>query len=204
MSVNTYQTSYHLLREGLRAALVDAVHSAHTGEGIGAVPCRAGATLELLLAAHRVDRRGRCRSCRRPGWLGRRRRICMVYEQAHFWLHQPFEVVLRHLAAELHVTPPSLDETDDETDPQATDVLPRISSDPSTGRLPTPAVTPSPSDFPREWRSDPDHGGVGEPCPDRPRPRRGPPRHASSPPEPGPTPPALISDAADIGARCPA
>ncbi|HEY6423750.1 MAG TPA: hypothetical protein VIY28_10985 [Pseudonocardiaceae bacterium] len=67
-------TSYGQLQVMLRDVLLDVVGSAHRMHGIGRVGCGACAGLYALLTAHPVDGRGRCWSCRRPGWLGRRRR----------------------------------------------------------------------------------------------------------------------------------
>jgi hypothetical protein len=98
------QTSYDLVCQLLRGFLRDAVQSARDGRGeVGSVACRATATLYGLLLDHPVDRRGRCRSCRRPGEvLGWRRRRCRVHRQAHFHLHHPDDAFfLGHLVRTL-------------------------------------------------------------------------------------------------------
>jgi hypothetical protein len=79
------------LLEALRGVLVAAAQlGSGTGEGIDSVQYRAGAALYSLLVDHPVDRRGRCRSCRRPGAvLGLRRRSCRVHAKAQMWLHLP-------------------------------------------------------------------------------------------------------------------
>ncbi len=133
-----HQTSRELLREALCSALAAAVGSG-CGGGIGSTPCRAIAALYALLGDHQVDRRGRCRCCRGPRtWPGCRRRICRVLLAARFYLYQPEDMLLRLLASELdqHTTPPPTAEAEPEPDrapgallgdPDATDVLPRIS-----------------------------------------------------------------------------
>jgi hypothetical protein len=106
----TYQTSHGLLLAVLRDVLLDVVGSAHDLHGIGRVEFGACAGLYALLAAHPVDGRGRCWSCRDPGWLGRRPRVCVVYRKAHYWLRQPTDRLQAHLASELGVdvaAPPS-------------------------------------------------------------------------------------------------
>jgi hypothetical protein len=101
MSPNAYQTEHGLLCEMLRGFLVSEVQSSCGPGGCGRVGGGAGAALYSLLAAHPVDRRGRCRSCRSAGWLGRRRQVCLVFVKAHFWLRQPTHIVLAHLTGEL-------------------------------------------------------------------------------------------------------
>jgi hypothetical protein len=88
---SAHQTSYGWLREVLRGAARAEVVS---GPRIGTIGCRTTGALDALMTAHPVDRRGRCRSCRRPGrWFGRRRRTCLVYWTAHYWLFQPVEAL---------------------------------------------------------------------------------------------------------------
>ncbi|HSL08652.1 MAG TPA: hypothetical protein VK887_11875 [Pseudonocardiaceae bacterium] len=152
MSPNAYQSEHDQLREMLRRFLVAEVQSPR---GCGQVGCGAGAALDSLLAAHPVDQRGRCRSCRHSGLL--RRGVCRVYVKAHYWLRQPTDRMQAHLAAELGVdvpAPPGV------ADPEATEVLPRVADDPPTDPLQTPAVPPSP--IPPAGQSDPDHGGAGD------------------------------------------
>lgn len=156
MSTSAHQTSYQLLCQMLRGALRDTVRSTRDGSGgISSVGCRAVAVLYGLLLDHPVDRRGRCRSCRRPGEvLGLRRRRCRVHRKTHFYLHHPDDAfLLGHLAREVG--------------------------------LPAPAASPPrPSGRHRKaGRPDPDHGGV-EDDPHGPRPRRGPSPDQQSP-DPG-------------------
>jgi hypothetical protein len=99
------------------------MQSARDVDQCGRVVCGAVAALDSLLAAHPVDRRGRCRSCRRPGWLGRRRWVCMVYVGARYWLRQSTHRVQAHLASELVVDPAPSHEV---ADPEATEMLPRV------------------------------------------------------------------------------
>lgn len=146
---SVHQTSNKLLREALHEVLRAAVQAGPgAANGIGSVPCRAVAALYLVLLNHPIDRRGRCRSCRRPGAVfGRRRRRCRVHGAAHLYLRESGEFLLSHLARELGMTTPQ-----------------------------TPAVSPPlpPRGFPRAGRPAPDHGGAGE-RPERPRSRRDPP-----------------------------
>ncbi|MDQ3761164.1 MAG: hypothetical protein M3460_05540, partial [Actinomycetota bacterium] len=132
------------------------MESSRNAGGFDAVGCGAGAALDALLAAHPVDRRGRCRSCRRQGWL--RNRVCLVYVEAHYWLSQPTSRVQPHLVSELGV---ELAPLPDAADPEGTAVLPRIEpepSDSSTCSLQTPAVPP-PSCH-QVGRPELDHGGI--------------------------------------------
>ena len=101
------QTVHRLMSEELCCDLRDAVESGSLGGGgTGSIRCRACVVLYLLLCDHSVDRRGRCLSCRRPGAvLGQRRRPCRIHVTASFWLRQPDDVVLRHLATELNHYP---------------------------------------------------------------------------------------------------
>lgn len=175
MSPTVYQTEHGLLCEVMRSFLVGEVQSSR---GVGRSG-GAAAALYSLLIAHPVDQQGRCRSCRGPGWLRRRRRVCMVFQKAHYWLRLPSHRVIIHLASDLGVNVPQLS---DVADPDATDVLPRIeleTGDPPTQSLQTPAVSPTPR-FPA-GRPDLDHGGAGA-HPDGPRSRRVPP--VNPPPRP--------------------
>lgn len=105
MSKSVYQTNHDLLCEVLRRALRDAVESGPGGE-IASDRYRVCAMAYELLSDHPVDRRGRCRSCRRPGAVfGRIRRKCRVYLTANFYLRQPEAFLLHHLARELQQTP---------------------------------------------------------------------------------------------------
>ena len=73
VSVSAQQTSHELLREVLRGFVLAAIESGPCsgGETTGSVQWRACAVLYQLLSNHPLDRRGRCRSCRRPGELPR-------------------------------------------------------------------------------------------------------------------------------------
>lgn len=102
MSPSVCQTSDRLMCEALRRVLREAVDS-----GVCPASYRACAALYSLLLNHPVDRRGRCRSCRRLGAvLGRRRRRCLVRITAGYWLHQPDAILLSHLAGELGLAGP--------------------------------------------------------------------------------------------------
>lgn len=107
MGLNMQQATHRLMREALCSDLRDAVEAGSLDGGeTSSIRCRACAVLYMLLCDHPVDRRGRCRSCRRTGaMLGRRRRTCRIYLEASFWLRQPDEVVLGHLASELNHRP---------------------------------------------------------------------------------------------------
>ncbi|MGH3903804.1 MAG: hypothetical protein ACRDTE_06400 [Pseudonocardiaceae bacterium] len=151
---------------------------------IGSVPGRVVVALYMLVMAHPVDRRGRCRSCRRSGAVfGWRWRHCRVYGEASVWLHQSAEFVGAQLARELGLAAPRPDagaagEESAEgaapgADADATDVLPRIVTDrddrPTTPQA--PAVPPSASlagGVPRAGWPVLDHGGAGEAYPDTP------------------------------------
>lgn len=161
---SAHQTSYQLLCDALAAVLRSAVQAGPgAAEGIGSLPCRAVAALLMVLSGHPVDRRGRCRSCRRPGAVfGRRWRRCQVHIVASFWLRQPDQrLLLRQLAAELTQHAARSSGTGDSRGAPA-----------QSPAVPPP---PPPRGSPRAGRPDPDHGGAGEPGPERPRPRRAPP-----------------------------
>jgi hypothetical protein len=73
-------------------------------DGIGSIQCQATAVLYLLLCDHPLDRRGRCKSCRRSGAIvGLRRRRCRIHRTGSYWLlHQPDKAqLLSQLAGEL-------------------------------------------------------------------------------------------------------
>lgn len=61
--------------------------------GLDSVPLRACAALYQVLREHQVDQRGRCRSCRRSGWVFRSR-PCQVRSNATVCLRQLDEVLL--------------------------------------------------------------------------------------------------------------
>lgn len=183
--LSVYQTSHKLLCRLLRKVLVDGVQAGRgAAGGIGSVQFRVSATLYALLAAHPLDQQGRCRSCSSPGAVFGRRRRCWVHIEASYWLRQPEEFLHSRVVREWGLVDqsrpgggagPARDSGSRLTDPDATEVLPRI--EPDVGDLPTqslqtPAVSPIPP-FPAR-RPDRDHGGVGEHT-DCPRPRRVPP-----------------------------
>ncbi len=102
MGMSVHQTSYDMLRESLRDGLVTAVEPRNANVGCESVHYRATAALYALLGGHPIDRRGRCRCCHGPrALLARRRRICHVYVAVRYYLHQPDQVLLHHLASEL-------------------------------------------------------------------------------------------------------
>ncbi|MFN2496991.1 MAG: hypothetical protein ABR608_13960 [Pseudonocardiaceae bacterium] len=178
------QTSYQHLCEVLRGVLVDVVQAGrHAGTEMGAVPSRATAALYLILRNHPVDRRGRCRSCRRPGaWVGRRWRRCRVHGEARLWLHQPAEFLRPQLARELRAhlgPPPQVGATPErhgspgavppaEPDTQHSEMPAAVAAEGDSG---TPAAqTPvgsSPLPPHEDEATGPDHGGAG-PDPDAP------------------------------------
>lgn len=85
------QTSHRLICDALRAILRQGAQAGpHAGEGIDSILYRASAVLYQLLLDHPIDRRGRCRSCRRPGArIGLRRRPCLIHLRTSYWLlHQ--------------------------------------------------------------------------------------------------------------------
>ena len=105
--VNSAEEITHHMLDALRDVLLAAVTSRPAADsGTGSIQFRACAVLYLLLCDHPLDRRGRCRSCRRSGAvLGQRRHTCRIHTKASFWLRQPDDVVLRHLASELDHRP---------------------------------------------------------------------------------------------------
>lgn len=168
---SVYQTSYHMNCEALRTVLRAAMDSCRGDRSaLGSVPCRAVAALYMLLLGHPVDRRGRCRSCRRPGAVfGRRWRRCRVHGEASMWLHQPATFLCPHLARELELVsteplPSYSTVSEDRYDSAASaagrdeiDVLPRMAPDPIPLTTPrTPAVQ-LPGGFPRAARSGADY-----------------------------------------------
>ncbi|MGQ0777304.1 MAG: hypothetical protein ACT4NY_23295 [Pseudonocardiales bacterium] len=137
---SVYQTSHQLACDMLRKVLVDVVESGSGNHnGTCSVTWRACAAMYSLLLDHPVDRRGRCRSCRRPGAvIGGCYRRCRVRIAAGYWLHQPDDnLLLTQLAREL-----------------------------ATSHHQTPAVPPPlpPSgELPQAGRLGPEHDGAGEP-----------------------------------------
>ncbi|MGH3754277.1 MAG: hypothetical protein ACRDRP_16590 [Pseudonocardiaceae bacterium] len=183
--------------ELLRAVLRAAVEAGPGGAGgIDSIQHRACAALYALLSAHPVDRRGRCRSCRRPGAVfGFRRRHCGVHGQARVWLGQPEWFLRSRLVSELSLTdrepaPDSVTPTPVH-DPGDTDVAPGIEPDPGDQRsapVQTPAASPSlaPCRCPRARRPDLEtHGGAGDDPPHGPRSRRVPPDNPIPPRDQG-------------------
>lgn len=108
MNPDLHRSEHGLLRDLLRRFLVADLTSSRGTSGISQMGCGAAAALESLLAAHRVDRRGRCQICRGCGWWGRRR-VCMVFQKAHYWLRQSPDSLPDHLASVLGIDllPPS-------------------------------------------------------------------------------------------------
>jgi hypothetical protein len=169
MSPPVHQTEHGLLCEVLRGFLIGTVVSSRGADGCGRAGYGAGAALYSLLAAHPVDGRGRCRSCRGRRWWGRRRQVCLVFLTAHYWLRQPSHIVQAHLVAELGIdgaTPRGA------ADPEATEVPGWVEphcGDSRAEPCQTPAVLSPLSPGPRgAGRLDLDHGGVGvyPECPD--------------------------------------
>jgi len=171
MGRSVHQTSHAVMCAQLQQVLGDAVESGTDTAGrIGSVACRATAGLYALLINHPIDRRGRCRLCWDRGCWGRRR-VCLVFRKAHYWLHQPSGQLPAHLASELKndLLPPPVDR-------QITQMLSGITDDPSGDPTRTPAVPLplAPRTLLGAGQLDPDHGGAGVHLPDGPWPRRGP------------------------------
>ena len=99
----TYGVAYTELRRVLRAG-VQAGPGAE--EGLNSLLCRVTGALYALLMAHPIDRRGRCRRCRRPGSvIGRRRQSCAVYVEVNHWLHHSDERLRTQMAHHWGLTP---------------------------------------------------------------------------------------------------
>jgi hypothetical protein len=180
MNPDVHLREYGLLRELLRRFLVVELESSRGTGRASRLGCGAGAALDSLLAAHRVDRRGRCRLCRGRGWWGRRR-VCLVFLKAHYWLRHCPGPLPAPLARELGIELlPLLSAADPQKIPVRSGITADLCGDPSL----TPAVPHlvPPRGFPEVGWPDPDHGGAGVHLPDSPRPRRGP----SADPSPGP------------------
>ncbi|MGH3865625.1 MAG: hypothetical protein ACRDQ4_05700 [Pseudonocardiaceae bacterium] len=94
-----YTALRRILREGVQAGLGAA-------EGLNSLQCRFAGALYALLMAHPIDRRGRCRHCRRPGSvIGRRRQSCAVYLEVDHWLHHSDERLRTQAALQWGLTP---------------------------------------------------------------------------------------------------
>ena len=87
------QAIYEVVYNALRRVLREGVQAGPgTDEGTDSLQCRFAGALYALLMAHPIDRRGRCRCCRRPGSvIGRRRQSCAVYVEVSHWLHESDE-----------------------------------------------------------------------------------------------------------------
>lgn len=99
------QTSHRLISEALGDELRQAMQA---GSSVDPIRYRLSAVLYLLLRDHCIDRRGRCRSCRRPGaMITIRRQPCRILIKARYWLlHPPDQAhLLSQLAAELPASP---------------------------------------------------------------------------------------------------
>lgn len=144
------QTSHRLLCDALRETVQVGPGAV---ENAAPVWYRACAVLYMLLLDHPIDRRGRCRSCRRPGALiGLRRRPCRIHLRASYWLlRQPDDaLLLSHLTHLLRpgatsapgsVSPPhrSVPRKSTVMDLRDTDVLPAVIHDPPTDPSRKPA-----------------------------------------------------------------
>jgi hypothetical protein len=99
------QTSHRLISEALGDELRQAMQA---GSSVDPIRYRVSAVLYLLLRDHCIDRRGRCRSCRRPGaMITIRRQPCRILIKARYWLlHPPDQAhLLSQLATELPASP---------------------------------------------------------------------------------------------------
>jgi hypothetical protein len=195
---SVYQKSYAVMCALLQRVLGDAVEAGPgAAGGIGSVACRATAGLYAVLIDHPIDRRGRCQSCRRPGALLGRPRRCRVYITASYWLYQPDNVLLAHLARELGVgerLPPGAGAAPTRStatgaappgDPKDTDLSPKTAANSFAAPSPSSAIsTPlAPrTDSPRPHGRTQDHGGAGERTPERPGPAVSHPRIRYRPP----------------------
>ncbi|HET9253916.1 MAG TPA: hypothetical protein VFO16_01785 [Pseudonocardiaceae bacterium] len=95
--LSAHQLTYGRLREVLRSTMRVATES-EPGSEVSAVGSRASAALDALLAAHPVDKRSRCSSCRAPSAIfAVRRSRCRVLLQASFWLLQPYRFLQAHV-----------------------------------------------------------------------------------------------------------
>lgn len=158
------QTSHRLVCDALRRILHQAAQaSPGAAERVDSMLCRVSAVLYLLLLDHPIDRRGRCRSCRRPGArIALRRRSCLIHLRANYWLlRQPDKAMLLahlgdHLGLDHASVPPATTPPDRSSstmtaliDPRDTDVLPTAVSDVADPpQTPTVPPTLSPRRFP--------------------------------------------------------
>lgn len=117
--------------------------------GSGSLRCRVSGTLYALLMAHPLDPQGRCRSCRGPGAVFGRRRLCWVHREASYWLRQPEEFLYSHVVREWKLVDQSRpgagaasarDSGGRTADLNATDMVPRI--EPGVSGPPLPSVAP--------------------------------------------------------------
>lgn len=105
--VSIYQDNYEFVCKVLCKVLADGVRIGLGPEGgIGSVQCRVSGALYALLLTHKVDERGRCRSCRHPGVFGWRLKRCDVHLEASFWLRQPDWLLSSRGSPGLAVGPP--------------------------------------------------------------------------------------------------
>jgi len=80
---------FRVSHDRLRKMLRDAMRASGPAGGLRSVEYRVSAALEVLLAAHPVDQRGRCTLCQNPGTgFGFRRPPCLIYLTARYWLRQ--------------------------------------------------------------------------------------------------------------------
>ncbi|MGH3871455.1 MAG: hypothetical protein ACRDSR_08085 [Pseudonocardiaceae bacterium] len=91
MNPTVSHTGNQHICEVLRGILHDGAQAGPGVAGrIGSIPYQAVAALYTLLINHPIDRRGRCRSCRRPcAVFGFRRRHCRIHGEAQVWFGQP-------------------------------------------------------------------------------------------------------------------
>lgn len=87
---NVWETRYRLLCERLEEMLHRNMDDLSDDE-VARVICGA----YVLLAQHKVNKRGRCRHCYRSGswWLPRRRKRCTVYQVFGVAMGQPLRIV---------------------------------------------------------------------------------------------------------------
>jgi hypothetical protein len=163
MNPDVHLREYGLLRELLRRLLVAELESSRGTGRTSRLGCGAGAALDSLLAAHRVDRRGRCRLCRGRGWWGRRR-VCLVFLKAHYWLRHSPGLLPAPLARELGIELLPLLFA---AEPKKTPMRSGTTADPCGDPSLTPAVPHPvpPRGLPEAGWPDPDHGPSADPSP---------------------------------------